>query len=131
MSTITKQMQELLFDDDRDNVALARIFGLHRNTLSGIRNNRQTLGLKFCIDYVAEKNWRWQIVGRNYPGDPWQQIRCAIAESGHNIESLCEMSGCERRTIDNLFRGVRTPHVKTIDKVATALGLKWILMEAG
>jgi len=130
MSTITKQMQELLFDDDRLNCELAKTFGIHRNTISGIRNGRQLIGLKFAIDYAAEKGWRWQIVGRKYPGDPWQQIRCAMAESGHNIEAICEMTECDRRTVDNLFRGVRTPHVKTLDKIAVALGLKWFLVEA-
>lgn len=129
MTTITRQMQEMLFDDDRGPAEIGRIFGLHKSTVSNMINHYQTIGLKFAVAYGGEKGWRWQIEGKRYPGDPWQQIRCAIAESGHNIERICEMTGCDRRTIDNLFRGVRTPHVETLDKIAEALGLKWRLEE--
>ena len=130
MTTIAEQMKEMLFDDDRDQVAIARKHNVHENTIGGIIRGKQRSGLPLAMSYVAERGWRWKLAGKDFPGDPAQQLRCAIAESGLTVRQLTEAARCDSRAICDLMTGVRNPHTKTIDSVAVALGLRWILVEA-
>jgi DNA-binding phage protein len=68
-----------------------------------------------------------EVMAKQAPIDPSTisgQLRLAIKNSGKTLTAISEASGVDQGVLSRFMTGSRSPTLDTVDKLATALGLR-------
>ena len=127
--TISAQMQEMLFSDDRNLKTLKEICGIDHRMLSKVRSGEIRCSSDVAARYVADFGWEWKIRAHNFRGDPAEALAAYLKANKPARQRLTEKKIVAADTLRAIMSGSASTTLATIDKISTALGLVWITVE--
>jgi transcriptional regulator with XRE-family HTH domain len=126
---ITKQIREMIDQDEEGVNAISRRYGLAKNTVSAIRRGAISPSPEFAVQYIADKGWRWKIRNMAFNGTPEDMLRRHLQADPEAVERLRQSDEIDNRTVMSMLSGKRPTKIATIDKIADILGLRFIVVE--
>ena len=126
---ITAQIREMIDMDPEGVNAIARRYGLAKNTVSAIRRGAISPSPEFAMQYIADKGWRWKIRNMAFNGTPEDMLRRHLQANPEAVAKLRNSDEIDSRTVTSMLSGKRPAKIATIDKIADILGLRFIVVE--
>ena len=127
--SITKQIREMIEQDEEGVNAISRRYGLAKNTVSAIRRGAICPSPEFAVQFVADKGWRWKMRGMPFNGTPEDMLRRHLQADPEAVAKLRNSDEIDSRTVTSMLAGKRSTKIATIDKIAEILGLRFIVVE--
>ena len=127
--SITKQIREMIEQDEEGVNAISRRYGLAKNTVSAIRRGAICPSPEFAVQFVADKGWRWKMRGMPFNGTPEDMLRRHLQADPEAVAKLRNSDEIDSRTVTSMLAGKRPTKIATIDKIAEILGLRFIVVE--
>ena len=127
--SITKQIREMIEQDEEGVNAISRRYGLAKNTVSAIRRGAICPSPEFAVQFVADRGWRWKIRNMAFKGTPEDMLRRHLQADPEAVAKLRASDEIDNRTVMSMLSGKRPTKIATIDKIAEILGLRFIVVE--